>query len=125
MSISKYFGLPQDPQGAPLYWNEADTIPFRGLPPNMLKGDEIEQIPRVYDAKAEVLVLPQDIVRYQEIVDHCANGAWCLRHEKFEYDASNKTYTVFMCWLEMYRQAPSNKSAMERMRDDYRNEQLG
>jgi hypothetical protein len=99
MSISKYFGLPQDPQGAPLYWNEADTIPFRGLPPNMLKGDEIEQIPRVYDAKAEVLVLPQDIVRYQEI--------------------------VFMCWLEMYRQAPSNKSAMERMRDDYRNEQLG
>lgn len=116
MSISKYFGTPQDSEGTPLYWNAAEDFPFRGLPPTMLKKDEIEQIPQVYDAKAEVLTLPADLKRYQEIIDHCANGAWFLRHEMFEYDKESKTYTVFMSWLEIYRQTPTSKAAWEAMR---------
>jgi hypothetical protein len=124
MSISKYFGTPADPQGAPLYWSDMETFPFRGPPPTMLKGEEIEQIPQVYDAKAIILTLPDDIDRYQDIIDHCANGAWYLRHEKLEFDPTTKKYTAFLSWLEIYRQTPASKTGWEVMRNAYRRSEM-
>lgn len=118
--LSKYFGTPQDPSGNPLFWGEPGGFPFRGMPPTMLKGDEIENIPLVYDAKSQLLELPKDQKRYDEIIDHCANGWWHLRHEKFfDFDGTKGTMMVFVAWLEIYGENPNNKSAWEAMRDVY------
>lgn len=122
MSLSKYFGQATDSAGAPLYWENIENFPFRGPPPSMLKGDEIEKIPEVYDAKATILTLPDDVEKYQDIIDHCANGIWFLRHEKFEYDKETKKYTVLLSWLEIYREMPKNSRSKEVFRDAYKSE---
>jgi hypothetical protein len=124
--LSKYFGTPMDPSGKPLFWGEPGEFPFRGMPPTMLKGDEIEDIPLVYDAKSELLELPKDQQRYNEIIDHCANGWWQLRHEKFfDMNAEKGTLTVFLAWLEIYGETPNNKSAWEAMRNVQRRTNTG
>lgn len=114
MSLSKYFGESSDANGAPLFWPGVDEYPFRGsnVPP-MLKKDEIEQIPLVLDAKAEVLTLPKDIKRYEEIIDRCANGWYSMRFEKTNYDAEKREYIVFLSWVEVYGELPNSKSAWE------------
>lgn len=117
--LSKYFGTPKDSDGNPLYWSNPDSFPFRGMPPTMLKGDEIEQIPLVFDAKSELLELPRDQKRYDEIIDHCANGWWHLRHERF-IDLTSKDperILVFMAWLEVYGETPQGKSAWEAIKN--------
>lgn len=110
--LSKYFGTPNDSEGNPLFWGEPGNFPFRGANPPLLKGDEIDQIPLVYDAKSALLELPRDQKRYDEIVDHCANGWWQLRHEKF-FERDDKIL-VFMAWLEIYGEIPKTKSAWEK-----------
>jgi hypothetical protein len=117
MSISKYFGTPSDSSGKPLFWSPQDDYPFRGTPPSLLKKEEMDQIPIVYDAKAAVLQLPDEIEKYQDVIDRCANGLYILRHEKFEYDQTSKKYTVFLSWLEVYGQTPTSQSAWEAIKN--------
>lgn len=109
---SKYFGETADPQGAPLWWG-TDEVPFRGAPPTMLQGDEIDEIPVVVDAKVAILTLPGDEKRYQEVIDRCANGAWILRHEKVDFDPTTGKYRVFLVWLEKYKQTPMSTAAWD------------
>lgn len=112
--LSKYFGTPSDPQGQPLHWGELGNFPLRGHVPPMMKAEEAEKIPLVCDAKSALLELPADEVRYNEIIDRCANGWYQLRHEKFiERTDKPGTLTVFLAWLEIYGEVPTSKSAWE------------
>ncbi len=116
--LSKYFGTSHDAEGNPLFWSKPGNYPFRGIPPAMLKGEEMDQIPLVYDAKSELLQLPKDQKRYDEIIDHCANGWWQLRHERFiERSDQPGTLGVFLAWLEIYGETPQGKSAWEAIKN--------
>ncbi len=113
MSLSKYFGEASDSQGTPLWWGAEDEPPFRGMPPTMLKGDEIDEIPVVYDAKVAVFMLPGQEAEYQRVIDRCSNGAWKLRFEKVDYDESSGKYRILISWLEIYKQTPMSRAAWD------------
>lgn len=117
--LSKYFGTRNDSSGNPLYWDQPGNFPFRGTPPTMMKSDEMDQVPLVYDAKSALLELPADQEKYDQIIDHCANGWYQLRHEKFlENKEKPGTLSVFLSWLEVYGELPTSKSAWEAMKND-------
>lgn len=116
MGMSKYFGQRKDSNGSPLSWSGPDNFPFRGIPPTMLKNDEADQIPLVYDAKVKILTLPGQEKEYEEIVDRCANGWYQLRHERIDWNPTEGKYTIFLQWLEIYGEIPVGKSAWENMR---------
>jgi hypothetical protein len=85
----------------------------------MMKSDEMDQVPLVYDAKSALLELPADQEKYDQIIDHCANGWYQLRHEKFlENKEKPGTLSVFLSWLEVYGELPTSKSAWEAMKND-------
>jgi len=115
VAIAKYFGAKTDSSGNPLFWpGTIDGFPFRGASPGMLKAEEYENITHVYDAKAAILYLPDDLERYQSIIDHCVNGWYQLRHERFlDYDTDKKAWPVFINWLEIYGHTPPPKHPYE------------
>lgn len=116
-SISKYFGTKTDSLGNPIFWGHPSDFPFRGDLPPMLKGDEYDKIPLVYDAKSAWLDIPKDQERYDSIIDHCANGWWQMRHERF-YEGKDGTLKVFLAWLEVHGEVPNSKSAWDSLKHD-------
>ena len=117
--LSKYFGTREDSSGNKLFWSQHGEYPFRGNPPAMMKDEEFEQIPLSYDASSELIELPKDQKRYDEIIDHCANGWWQLRHERFiEHTKEDPPrLMVFVAWLEIYGEIPGNKSPWENIKN--------
>lgn len=113
-SLRKYFDIRSDQAGNILHWpGTADGYPFRGPEVPVTTQGEYEQLPIVYDAKSKLLIIPDDLDEYNNIIDKCANGWFVLRHEKFLNNEATGTIRVFLSWLEIYGEKPSEKSAFK------------
>lgn len=106
-SPAKYYGrLSQDGQ-EPLHWSDQNDVPFRGDPPLMMRDEEAEQVPVVADAHSEILTLPDQQARYDEIHDLCINGLGSIRKEIFSAFDDQGRIRVFLAWYRMFRQSPA------------------
>lgn len=112
-SLSKYWKQKKDTSGNNLFWpGTSDGYPVRGSIPPTLKQDEFEDIPLVYDAKADYFRLPEQLDEYLNVIDKAANGWFQLRHERVvkPYDPETGEEVIFLQWLEIHGEIPDVKS---------------
>ena len=119
---AKYRSLSHDASGQPIVWpGTPEGFPFRGEVKAPVKQQEWEETPHEFDVHTEVLTLPGQMERYDEILDKVANGLWLLRRETPpSYNPTTGTYHVMITWLEPYGTPPTPRSRYDHDIDDSR-----
>lgn len=112
---SKYFGTPKDPLGNSLQWpGTMDGFPVRAEKPAATTREEYERLQHQFDFHSEVLTLPTDKARYEEVKDRIANGLWLQSQEQIHFVPQDKTFIVFLSWIEPYGCPPPPGAADDR-----------
>lgn len=104
-----------DPHGVlslPNVFPGFNNVPFRGPVPALKENDPEHKQPQVgVQAHAAVLVTtnPEDMKRYEEIMQVIGNGYGQLGAEERQYDDSIKGWRIFIRWWALYSYVPKGR----------------
>jgi hypothetical protein len=99
--------------GAPNVFPGFNGVPFRGPVPDLKENDPEHKQPQVgVQAHVEVLVTnkPEDMARYEEIMQTIGNGFGQLGAEERQYDDSIKGWRIFVRWWALYSYVPKGRA---------------
>ncbi len=107
MSIVKFLNQKNGGDRGQLYWGRAsiDGAPMRSsaqqLP--LLKEEEFEtRVQRVHDTKVKVfdLAIPEQLLEYQDTLDHMTNEWWIMLYHERQFVAGTNNWKALLIWSE-------------------------
>lgn len=87
-------------------------IPFRGPVPHLRESDpEYRQPQTGHQAKVEILDLakPDDLTKYQDIIQMTVNGFAEIGLEDQRYDEATKNWRVLIRWYKLFSYMPKSR----------------